>query len=72
MRVMFTMSVPQDRETDFGTVNNAMRLKIYLDGQEVDRFETFFGALSFIYRPSDSVRIKNIVSAFQTYEVRNL
>ena len=60
--------VPTDRETDFGTVNNALRLKIYFDGQEVDKFETFFGALSLTYRPTTKIKIKNIVSAFQTFE----
>ncbi len=60
--------VPQDRETDFGTINNAMRLKIYFDGQELDRFETFFGALTYTYRPDKDIKIKNIVSAFKTYE----
>ena len=60
--------VPTDRQTDFGTVNNAMRLNIYFDGQEVDQFETYFGALSLTYRPNNYVKIKNIFSAFQTYE----
>ncbi|MEI6694617.1 MAG: carboxypeptidase-like regulatory domain-containing protein [Bacteroidota bacterium] len=60
--------VPQNRETDFGTINQALRLKIYFDGQEVDKFETFFGALSLTYKPDNTINIKNTISAFQSYE----
>ncbi|MCX6231437.1 MAG: TonB-dependent receptor [Bacteroidetes bacterium] len=60
--------VPENRETDFGTVNNALRLKIYFDGQELDDFETRFGALSLNYKPNKRISIKNTVSAFQSYE----
>jgi hypothetical protein len=38
--------VPSTRETDFGTVNQALRLKIYFDGQEITRFRNYMGALS--------------------------
>ncbi|NVN95323.1 MAG: carboxypeptidase-like regulatory domain-containing protein [Bacteroidetes bacterium] len=60
--------VPENRETDFGTINQALRLKIYFDGQELDRFETFFGALSLNYKPKSNINIKNTISAFQSYE----
>jgi hypothetical protein len=60
--------VPENRETDFGTVNNALRLKIYFDGQELDKFETQFGALSLNYKPNSRISIKNTISAFQSYE----
>lgn len=60
--------VPENRETDFGTLNEALRLKIYFDGQEVDKFETFFGALSVKYRPKENISIKNTISAFQSFE----
>ncbi len=60
--------VPLNRETDFGTINQALRLKIYFDGQEVDKFETFFGALSLSYKPDNTIKIKNTISAFQSYE----
>jgi len=60
--------VPENRETDFGTIKEALRLKIYFDGQELDRFETFFGALSLNYMPNSTVKITNTISAFQSYE----
>jgi len=60
--------VPQTRETDFGTLNDALRLMIYFEGQEVDRFDTYFGALSGNYKARKNVNLKFITSAYQTNE----
>lgn len=60
--------VPENRETDFGTVNQALRFKVYFDGQEVDRFETWFGALSLTHRPNNNTKLKYIISAFRSDE----
>ncbi len=37
---------PKNRQTDFGTFNEALRLTIFFEGQESDQYETFFGAFS--------------------------
>ncbi len=60
--------VPQSRQTDFGTINEAYRLDIYFEGQEIDQFNTALGALSAIYKPNSDLRMKWIVSAFNTQE----
>jgi hypothetical protein len=61
--------VPENRETDFGTVSKAMRLKIYFDGQEVDQFNTMMGALSTIYNDDNKkLNLKFIGSAFKSKE----
>lgn len=60
--------VPQSRETEFGTVNQALRLQIYFDGQEQNRFQTGQGAVSFVYRPTEKTTLKLIGSAFKTAE----
>lgn len=61
--------IPQDRETDFGTLNQALRLKIYFDGQEVDQFTTMMGALSAVYRSNnEKLNLKFIGSAFKDKE----
>lgn len=60
--------VPQTRETQFGTVNQALRFLVYFDGQEVDRFETGQAALSAIYRPNDRLQMKFISSVYKTSE----
>lgn len=61
--------VPESRETDFGTLNQALRLKIYFDGQEIDKFTTMLGALSAIYRSdNEKLNLRFITSAFKSKE----
>ena len=36
---------PEDRETNFGTMENVKAFKVYFDGHEKDVFRTFFGSL---------------------------
>jgi hypothetical protein len=61
--------VPQTRETDFGTINSALRLKIYFDGQEIDKFQTSLGAVSAIYRSdNEKTTLRFIGSAFKSKE----
>jgi hypothetical protein len=60
--------VPQDRETDFGTINEALRLTVYFDGQEVNSFETAMGALAATWRPKTNLKLKFITSAFNSNE----
>jgi hypothetical protein len=61
--------IPESRETDFGTLNQALRLKIYFDGQEIDKFTTMLGAVSGIYRSNDEkLNLKFIGSAFKSKE----
>jgi hypothetical protein len=60
--------VPKTRETDVGSINEALRLTVFFEGQEITRFETYFGAFAARYNPSETSQIKFIASAFQTYE----
>ena len=66
----YTM-VPKNRDTEFGTVNEALKLTIYFEGQEVDKYETYFGALSTTYQPSTHLNLQFTTSAFQTFEQEN-
>jgi hypothetical protein len=66
----YTM-VPKNRDTDFGTINEALKLKIYFEGQEVDKYETYFGALSTSYQPNTQLQLQFTTSAFQTFEQEN-
>ena len=59
---------PETRETSFGTVHEALKLKIYFDGQELNQFTTFTGAVAGHFRPSDDVKLSFIASGFQTKE----
>ena len=60
--------VPVDRETSWGTVHEALQIKIYFDGEEEDVFTTYLGALGGRYHPSDNFEAKLMFSAFQTNE----
>ncbi len=60
--------IPQSRNTQFGTKDIPLNLRIYYDGQEVDRFDTYMGALSFHWRPVSGLSLKLIGSAFRTSE----
>ncbi len=61
--------VPKNRTTSFGTITNAKQFKVYFDGQEKDRFETYFGALSLNYRHSKSTDFTFLASGYLTNEL---
>ena len=60
--------IPESRETDFGTVNQAKRLTVYFDGQEVDKYMTYLGGLTFTYKPNKKTRLKLITSGYNSVE----
>lgn len=45
---------PTDRTTNFGTLNDAKRFKVYFDGREKDRFTSWFGGTSVDWRINTS------------------
>ncbi len=59
---------PEDRETNFGTLENAKTFKVYFDGQEKDIFRTLFGNLSITYNLTPNTHISLLGSAFYTKE----
>ncbi len=61
--------VPASRTTNFGTSTDAKQFKVYFDGQEKDKFETWFGALSLDYRHSRSSSISLQASGYLTNEL---
>ena len=60
--------VPSTRDTEFGTKDLPLNLRVYYEGQEVDRFDTYLGALSFNYRPLEGLTLKFTGSSFRTSE----
>ncbi|MFB9897415.1 TonB-dependent receptor [Hallella seregens] len=59
---------PKDRETKFGTLDNVRAFRVYFDGQEKDRFRTFFGSLGLTRHYGDSTSVSLIGSAYSTSE----
>lgn len=61
--------VPETRTTNFGTSTDAKQFKVYFDGQEKDKFETWSGALSMTYRPNRANEFSLVASGFLTNEL---
>ena len=59
---------PEDRETNFGTMENVKAFKVYFDGQEKDVFRTFFGSLGITRNFNENTSLSLIASAFNTRE----
>jgi hypothetical protein len=60
--------IPQTRETEFGTINESLQLTVFFDGQEVNQFQTYFGAVSNTFTPKEGTELKFITSAFSSLE----
>lgn len=61
--------IPHNRTTNFGTSTDAKQFKVYFDGQEKDRFETFFGSLNLTYKHSKAAEYTLLASGYLTNEL---
>ena len=59
---------PEDRETKFGTMENVKSFRVYFDGQEKDRFLTYFGTLGITRQFTANTSLSLLGSAFYTKE----
>jgi len=59
---------PITRQTNFGTLADPIALLIFYEGQEEDRYDTYFGAIKASYEVSDNYTAKFIGSVYQTQE----
>lgn len=59
---------PYSRETSFGTLEEQRNFTVYLDGQEKDRFQTLFGALTLKHNPNENIELGLQASAFKSQE----
>ncbi len=60
---------PTTRETNFGTAQDAKRFKVYFDGLEKDKFETYFGAYTLDFRPVNNTMLSLVASGFLSNEL---
>ena len=60
--------IPHTRETSFGTATNAKKFKVFMSGQERDKFETIFGALTLKHNLNDNTELGLQASAFTSKE----
>ena len=59
---------PEDRETKFGTMQEAKSFKVYFDGKEEDAFHTFFGSTTLTRHFSPNTFLALQFSTFSTKE----
>lgn len=59
---------PEDRETNFGTMENVKSFRVYFDGWEKDVFRTYFGSLNITRKFGQNTTLSLIASAFHTNE----
>jgi hypothetical protein len=59
---------PLTRQTNFGTLADPVALLVFYDGQEEDKYDTYFGALKATYVASQNYTAKFIGSVYQTQE----
>jgi hypothetical protein len=59
---------PLTRQTNFGTLTDPVALLVFYEGQEQDRYDTYFGALKGTYVFSETYTAKVIASLYQTQE----
>lgn len=59
---------PENRQTNFGTLQEPVALLVFYDGQEKDKYETYFGAFKANYFLNEDVTLKLIASAYHTVE----
>ncbi|MCB0853297.1 MAG: TonB-dependent receptor, partial [Bacteroidetes bacterium] len=59
---------PFGRETTFGTIQQAFRLRVAFEGRELSSYTTGLGALMAEYRPTTRLYFNTILTGFQTQE----
>lgn len=59
---------PLIRKTRFGTIDQPMVLTVFYEGQEKDKYDTYFGALKTTFQASDKLKLKFIGSVYHTLE----
>ena len=59
---------PENRETNFGNINEALRFTVYYEGQENTQYRTYMGAISLKHRKSEKLSLNYFISTFNTDE----
>ena len=59
---------PLTRQTNFGTIDEPIALQVFYEGQEKDRYTTFFGAAKSVFEMNENNTFKFILSGYHTVE----
>ena len=60
--------VPEERETVFGTVKQALVLRMFFNGSDLMEYQTGIGALTLNYQPTNRLQLKLYSSTFYSNE----
>ena len=60
--------VPESQTTTFGGFYMPLSLRVYFDGQEVDRYQNYLGGLTFLYKHNDNNQLRLILSSYYSKE----
>lgn len=61
--------VPENRETNWGSINEALRFTVFYEGQEITRFKTFMGAATIEQKAKKGkMTLQYTTSIFRTIE----
>jgi hypothetical protein len=60
--------IPSDRVTRVGPISDMKQLRVYFDGQEIDKYENYLGGLTFTYRPNLKNQLRLILSSYYAKE----
>ena len=59
---------PENRQTNFGNINEALRFTVYYEGQENTQYKTYMGALSLQHQTTEKLSLNYFISSFNTDE----
>ncbi|PWA05422.1 TonB-dependent receptor [Flavobacterium psychrotolerans] len=59
---------PLSSQTNFGTISEPIALQVFYQGQEKDKYDTYFGALKSTFDVNENFILKFIGSAYHTLE----
>ena len=62
---------PLTRQTNFGTLADPVALLVFYDGQEEDKYDTYFGALKATYVASQRIIQQNLLALYTTPKSKN-
>lgn len=59
---------PKTRETNFGSVSDTKKFKVFYDGGEVDDYRSYFGNLSLDFKPRKNIKLSLLGNGYKSEE----
>ncbi|MBR6111920.1 MAG: carboxypeptidase-like regulatory domain-containing protein [Paludibacteraceae bacterium] len=59
---------PKTRETNFGSISDTKKFKVFYDGGEVDDYRSYFGNLSLDFKPRKNIKLSLLGNEYRSEE----